>query len=200
MESHAASHAAEIDKHVRTYIMVFVALLALTVVTVAVSYLHLEVHEAIAVALVIAMLQGVAGGALLHAPDLRAPSDPPHPGPHGGVLRGPARCLPMITNLDHIHDLRATAVSDAMGAQEHPSALHLDGDRARARVRSVVRVDVPQSRAAGGMLVGRRGLVRRRRIGLAAVRPLVPEKGEGSTMKLSAGPHGSPAPHWRRGC
>lgn len=59
-ESHAA-HAghdpAEIDKHVRTYIMVFVSLLVLTMVTVAVSYLHLEVHEAVAVALLIASIK-----------------------------------------------------------------------------------------------------------------------------------------------
>jgi cytochrome c oxidase subunit IV len=56
MDSHA-SHAAEIDKHVRTYIMVFATLMVLTMVTVAVSYLHLEVHEAIAIALVIATIK-----------------------------------------------------------------------------------------------------------------------------------------------
>ena len=60
MESHAAHaghSAAEIDKHVRTYIMVFVSLLVLTFVTVAVSYLHLEVHQAILVALLIASIK-----------------------------------------------------------------------------------------------------------------------------------------------
>ena len=42
-------HAADIDKHVRTYILiVFAALLVLTVVTVAVSYLDLSVPMAIA--------------------------------------------------------------------------------------------------------------------------------------------------------
>ena len=55
--AHAGHDPAEIDKHVRTYIMVFVTLLVLTMVTVAVSYLHLEVHEAIAVALVIASIK-----------------------------------------------------------------------------------------------------------------------------------------------
>ena len=35
-------------KQVRTYIMVFVALMALTLITVAVSYLHLSVAPAIA--------------------------------------------------------------------------------------------------------------------------------------------------------
>ena len=51
---HAAHDPAEIDKHVRTYIIVFASLLVLTVVTVAVSYLHLSVGPAVAVALVIA--------------------------------------------------------------------------------------------------------------------------------------------------
>jgi cytochrome c oxidase subunit 4 len=55
--AHAGHDPAEIDKHVRTYIMVFATLLVLTMVTVAVSYLHLEVHEAIAVALVIASIK-----------------------------------------------------------------------------------------------------------------------------------------------
>jgi cytochrome c oxidase subunit 4 len=50
--------AAEIDKHVRTYILVFVALMALTLVTVAVSYLDLTVGPAIAVALLIALVKG----------------------------------------------------------------------------------------------------------------------------------------------
>jgi len=55
--SHAGHDPAEIDKHVRTYIIVFATLLFLTVVTVAVSYLHLEVHAAVAVALVIATIK-----------------------------------------------------------------------------------------------------------------------------------------------
>ena len=54
---HAGHDPAEIDKHVRTYIMVFVTLLVLTMITVAVSYLHLEVHEAIAVAVLIASIK-----------------------------------------------------------------------------------------------------------------------------------------------
>jgi cytochrome c oxidase subunit 4 len=55
--AHAGHDPAEIDKHVRTYLMVFVSLLVLTMVTVAVSYLHLEVHEAVAVALLIASIK-----------------------------------------------------------------------------------------------------------------------------------------------
>ena len=50
--------AAEIDKHVRTYIVVFVALMALTIVTVAVSYLDLPPAVAIAVALFVATIKG----------------------------------------------------------------------------------------------------------------------------------------------
>jgi cytochrome c oxidase subunit IV len=56
---HAASdHAVDIDKHVRVYITVFVALMALTLVTVAVSYLDLSTPMAVAVALFIATIKG----------------------------------------------------------------------------------------------------------------------------------------------
>jgi cytochrome c oxidase subunit 4 len=54
----SASHDVDIDKHVRTYIMVFVSLMALTVVTVAVGYLHLPIGQAVAVALFIASIKG----------------------------------------------------------------------------------------------------------------------------------------------
>ena len=50
------SHDA-IKKHVRIYIGVFVALAVLTVITVAVSYLHLAVLPAILVALAIATVK-----------------------------------------------------------------------------------------------------------------------------------------------
>ncbi len=50
--------AEDIKKHVRVYVSVFVALMALTVITVAVSYLHLPVTAAIIVALVIATIKG----------------------------------------------------------------------------------------------------------------------------------------------
>ena len=51
-------HAAEIDRHVRVYITVFVALMALTLITVAVSYLHLSTPKAVAVALFVATIKG----------------------------------------------------------------------------------------------------------------------------------------------
>jgi cytochrome c oxidase subunit IV len=59
---HAAAslsdHAADIDRHVRIYITVFVALMVLTVVTVAISYLHLPVYMAVGVALLVATVKG----------------------------------------------------------------------------------------------------------------------------------------------
>jgi cytochrome c oxidase subunit 4 len=54
----AGHSAADIDKHVRVYITVFVALMVLTVVTVAVSYLHLSVPLAVTVALFVATVKG----------------------------------------------------------------------------------------------------------------------------------------------
>ena len=53
-----ADHAADIDKHVRVYITVFVALMALTIITVAVSYLDLPPVMAITVALFVATIKG----------------------------------------------------------------------------------------------------------------------------------------------
>ena len=50
--------AAEIDKHVRVYITVFAALMVLTIVTVAISYLHLPVAAAVTVALLVATVKG----------------------------------------------------------------------------------------------------------------------------------------------
>jgi len=54
-----AVHSAEdVKKHVRIYISVFVALLALTMITVTVSYLHLQTVAAITVAITIAAIKG----------------------------------------------------------------------------------------------------------------------------------------------
>ena len=59
--------AADIDRHVRVYITVFVALMALTIVTVAVSYLHLSTPMAVAVALLIATIKGsLVAGYFMH--------------------------------------------------------------------------------------------------------------------------------------
>ena len=51
-------HAVDIDRHVRVYITVFVALMALTIITVAVSRLHLSVPIAVTVALLVATIKG----------------------------------------------------------------------------------------------------------------------------------------------
>mgnify|MGYP000521843556 CR=1 FL=1 len=48
----------EIQKAVKTYILVFVALMVLTVVTVAVSYLDLSVFAGIVVAMIVASIKG----------------------------------------------------------------------------------------------------------------------------------------------
>ncbi len=53
-----SNHAVDIDRHVRVYITVFVALMVLTVVTVAVSRLHLSVPVAVTVALLVATVKG----------------------------------------------------------------------------------------------------------------------------------------------
>ena len=59
--------AAEIDRHVKVYITVFVALMALTLITVAVSYLHLSTPMAITVALFIATIKGsLVAGYFMH--------------------------------------------------------------------------------------------------------------------------------------
>jgi cytochrome c oxidase subunit 4 len=51
-------HAADIDRHVRVYITVVVALMAVTIVTVAISYLDLPTTMAITVALLVATVKG----------------------------------------------------------------------------------------------------------------------------------------------
>src|SRR5690606_4914598 len=51
-------HAADIDRHVRIYVTVFVALMVLTIVTVAISYLDLSVPMAVTVALLVATVKG----------------------------------------------------------------------------------------------------------------------------------------------
>ena len=56
--SMTSDHAADIDKHVRVYITVFVALMVLTIVTVTVSRFHLPVPIAVTVALTVAIIKG----------------------------------------------------------------------------------------------------------------------------------------------
>ena len=53
-----SDHAVDIDRHVRVYITVFVALMVLTIITVAISRLHLSVPIAVTVALLVAIIKG----------------------------------------------------------------------------------------------------------------------------------------------
>ncbi len=51
------SEAALVRQHVRVYVMVFAALAVLTIVTVAISYLHLPTAYAIGIAMVVATVK-----------------------------------------------------------------------------------------------------------------------------------------------
>jgi len=51
-------HDIDVDKHVKTYIVVFVSLLVLTLVTVGISYLGLSTGPAVALALLVATVKG----------------------------------------------------------------------------------------------------------------------------------------------
>ena len=59
--------AEQVRQHVRVYLMVFVALAVLTVVTVAISYLRLPMTYAIPLALVVATVKaGLVAGYFMH--------------------------------------------------------------------------------------------------------------------------------------
>jgi cytochrome c oxidase subunit 4 len=72
MSDHAADtltsdHAVDIDRHVKVYITVFVALMVLTIITVAISYLDLSVPLAVTVALFVAIIKGgLVAGYFMH--------------------------------------------------------------------------------------------------------------------------------------
>ena len=55
MDAHAAD---DIKKSVKTYYMIFGALMVFTIITVAVSYFHLPIPMAILVALIVATIKG----------------------------------------------------------------------------------------------------------------------------------------------
>jgi cytochrome c oxidase subunit IV len=60
-------HAVDIDKHVRVYITVFVALMVLTIITVAIARLHLPVPIAVGIALLVATIKGsLVAGYFMH--------------------------------------------------------------------------------------------------------------------------------------
>jgi cytochrome c oxidase subunit 4 len=61
------AHHDDIDRQVRTYILIFVTLMALTLITVAVSRLHLPVAGAVTVALIVASIKGgLVAGYFMH--------------------------------------------------------------------------------------------------------------------------------------
>ncbi len=61
------SEAARVREHLRVYVMVFVALAVLTVVTVAISYLDLPTVFAISVAMVVATVKAsLVAGYFMH--------------------------------------------------------------------------------------------------------------------------------------
>ena len=67
MASTTTDHAADIDRHVRVYITVFVALMILTIVTVAISRFHLAVPIAVTIALFVALVKGsLVAGYFMH--------------------------------------------------------------------------------------------------------------------------------------
>ena len=57
----------DIDRQVKTYIIIFITLMALTFVTVAISRLHLPTPAAVALALVVASVKGgLVAGYFMH--------------------------------------------------------------------------------------------------------------------------------------
>ena len=67
VEATTDDHAVDIDRHVRVYIGVFVALMVLTIVTVAISRIHLAVPIAVSIALFVAIVKGsLVAGFFMH--------------------------------------------------------------------------------------------------------------------------------------
>lgn len=61
------AHIEEVKKHIRVYISVFAALAVLTIVTVAVGYMHLPMVPALIAALVIATIKaGLVAAYFMH--------------------------------------------------------------------------------------------------------------------------------------
>lgn len=57
----------DVQKHVRTYLIIFGSLVVLTILTVAVAYVHLPIWPALVVALVIAITKGgLVAGFFMH--------------------------------------------------------------------------------------------------------------------------------------
>src|SRR5881398_628684 len=93
--------AAEVQKSVRSYITVFVALMVFTVITVVASRFHFAVPIAITVALIIAALKGsMVAGVFMHLSHEKRAI-------YGALLLTIVFFIvllfvPLLTNLDHI--------------------------------------------------------------------------------------------------
>lgn len=55
---HGEMTVEEVKKHVKTYYVVFGALLGLTIITVGISYLHLPIFQAVLLAMAVASVKG----------------------------------------------------------------------------------------------------------------------------------------------
>ena len=67
MSGHAYDDPQSVKKEIRTYLMVFLVLAVLTVVTVGISYLHLAIHFAIILALIVATFKAsLVAGFFMH--------------------------------------------------------------------------------------------------------------------------------------
>ena len=92
---------AEVQKSVRSYITVFVALMVFTVITVVASRFHFAVPIAIAVALIIAAVKGsMVAGVFMHLSHEKRAI-------YGALLLTIVFFIvllfvPLLTNLDHI--------------------------------------------------------------------------------------------------
>ena len=95
------SDAAEVQKSVRSYITVFVALMVFTIITVVASRFHFAVPVAITIALIIAAMKGsMVAGVFMHLSHEKQAI-------YGALLLTFVFFLvllfiPVLTNLDHI--------------------------------------------------------------------------------------------------
>jgi cytochrome c oxidase subunit IV len=95
------SDPAEVQKSVRAYITVFVALMVFTIITVVASRFHFAVPIAITIALIIAALKGsMVAGVFMHLSHEKQAI-------YGALLLTIVffivlLFLPVLTNLDHI--------------------------------------------------------------------------------------------------
>ena len=112
------SDSAQMEKNIRTYMMIGAALLVFTVITVAASYLSLAVPAAIALALIIATMKGsMVSAVFMHLNHER-------PWIYGSLILTvvffiAVMMLPILTTLDHIGEHKAAVASAAAPAAEH---------------------------------------------------------------------------------